>query len=249
LTEPGTGIVRYTPAASAPTTASYVTTAADATLSGEKVLRHLANWNNDIPTTIGFLAAALQWEDDFDDGAASADWVEIGTPDFASQTDIHGFLYVEHSGAAEAGVYRVVTPATAMTFLAKLHFSLPILNTYVGLVVTDSANTPIATATVQRTATGVQARTGASGGTVVALPGFYFCDTIYLMLLKNGTSYTLRASKHGYQFWEPVASWTQAGTLARLQVLVLSDGSESTVAHADFVRVYDQQASAIGGVP
>jgi hypothetical protein len=232
--------------------AEYVTTAPNASLSAEKVLPFLANWSNDIPSTLGFMISALQWEDDFDNDALDAAWLDTaaGVADYVSETDAHGYLWLEHAAAAERGVYRTVTPVTNMTFVAKLSYSLPTTNAYTGFVLTDSSDTPIATATIQRTATAVQARTGASGGTTVAMPGFYYSDTIYLLLLKGGTSYDLFISRHGFYPWERVATFTQAGTVARLRLIVNGQaGADSAISFIDFARAYDIANTTIGGVP
>lgn len=212
----------------------------------------LGNWSNDIPSTLGFLIAALQFEDDFDDDSLDAGWLDTaaGAADYVSETDAHGYLWLEHSASAERGIYRVVTPATDMTFVAKLKFSLPATNAYTGFVLTDSSDTAIATATVQRTATAVQARTGTAGATVVALPGFYYSDEIYLLLIKSGTTYIMLASKHGFYTWETVATFTQAGTVARVRLIINGQGgTRSAVAFWDFVRIYNLGSDTIGGLP
>lgn len=216
-------------------------------------LPFLANWSMDIPTTLSWLAAVLQFEDDFDDDALDPAWVNTtaGAATYVSETDFHGYLWLEQFPATERGKYRVVTPQTDMTFLAKIHYSVPATDAYVGFVLTDSSDTPIATATIQRDTAGVKARTGASGGTTVALPGFYFSDTIYLLMFKNGTNYQLLASRHGFYPWETVAVWTEAGTVARFQLIANGDGGtpNDAVAFVDFVRVYDTSSSVIGGLP
>lgn len=249
LTDNGTGDISVAfPASGAPTTAPYVTTAADGGLSAEKVIPYLADWNNRLQ------GGGFTWFDHFDDESLDGAYTAIGTPaDGPAEDYYHGVLLIsDASSSSDLGVRRAVAlTANELAVVAKLAWTFNKADAYAGLVITDSSDTPLCTATFQRKTSDLELRTGPSGGTLVALPGYAWADEAYLLIQVSTTTYSVYVSKHGYHPWHLVHSFSQAGTIARLR-LILNPQNHSYPSSVmfDFAGAYPATAlTYIGNVP
>ncbi len=104
----------------APTSAKYVTLAADSGLSAEKVRADLYNYSADnTPTTATAVA------DEFDDGSLDGAWSWDSTPGTVTESDYPGYLWVS-GDTTERHLNRSWSPgATDLTIAAKLYWTEP----------------------------------------------------------------------------------------------------------------------------
>jgi len=230
----------------APTNTPYITTAADAGLSAEKVLPYLANYNPD--KAPGSPSAS---DDEFDDSSIGGGWTAVNTPDVASESTYPGFLHLEDNDAADAGYYEAFAPgAAAFSVAAKVNVALPGGFTFAGIKVTDSSNTGLCYIGLQNdnSANNGRAITGPTGGTTAAM-GLGATETIYLLLTRDATTnYKTYLSVNGIT-WVRVGSFSQAGTVARLHVFVNGQGGNTCEADFDFVRTFTSETKVIGATP
>lgn len=235
----------------APTTSKYVVTEADGSLSAEKVLPFLANYSPDKAP-----GSPSSDNDEFDDDSIAGAWSQIGTPDTIAENTYHGLLYVKDNDSTACGVRKAYAPgAVALTVVVKLSFTLPVGFSNIMLAVETSAPANIAGIGIQNANSGgvMRARSmdGASESTTTITGSAYITGSLYLMITRDsGSNFLTKISGDGIT-WTQIGSFSNAGTIANVSVLMDSQGGGSTDASMviDFIRFFTSQTEEIGAAP
>ena len=234
----------------APSTAKYVTTASDGTLSAEIVLPFLADYFADKAP-----GSPSSDDDEFDDDSIAGAWSQIGTPDTMSESTYHGKLYVQDNDSTPCGVRKSYAPgaSTAFTVVVKLSGILVAAFSNIILAVETSAPADIALFGIQNNNAGFLRYRSKNGGseTNPAFIGTDYGDHHYLMLQRSASDvYALKHSADGIN-WYQVSSFTNSGTVANVAILMDSQGGGSTNSSMaiDFIRFFPSQTEVIGAAP
>lgn len=237
-------------AGGAPSTSNYVTTSADGSLSAEKVLPYLADYSPNIPP-----GSPNASNDEFDDDSIAGAWSQIGTPDTISESTYHGKLYVQDNDSTPCGVRKSYAPgaSTAFTVVVKLSGILVAAFSNIILAVETSAPADIALFGIQNNNAGFLRYRSKNGGseTNPAFIGTNYGDHHYLMLQRSTSDvYVLKHSVNGIN-WYQVSSFTNAGTVANVAILMDSQGGGSTDSSMaiEFIRFFTSQTEVIGAAP
>lgn len=242
-------------AGGAPTDGYYVlTSGTGGTLPNSRVIPYLANYNVNIPP-----ASSDSNNDEFDDDAIAAQWSQIGSPDTISESTYHGFLWWEDNDSTPCGVRKAYAPgANALTVVIKLSGYIAVGFGNIVLSLETSAPANIAGFGIQNNNAGVlrtrniaAALSGGETNTTLTGSAAVPTATYYLMIQRdNSTNYVFKVSTDGKN-WVTIVSFSQAGTIANVSILLDSQGGGSTNSSfaVDFIRFFTSQTNIVGTAP